>query len=398
MLSAESVSVKTDKADAIYNVGEEAKFIVSADRQGTVEYVLSNDGQDILRRGTLKYQNTPIVITGSLNNPGFLRCAITFVYPNSKKIIKALSAAAFDPEQIKPPKGYMPKDFDEFWNSKKQQLSKIPMNPICREIPTKQRNIKLYDITVTCLGLPVRGYYAKRCDSAEHLCPAILFFRGAGVKPAVRGIAVSYALKGFIALSINALGIENGKPKSYYQKLSATKYKRYMYLGRDNRDKCFFTGMFLRAYRALQFLKAQKEWNGKKLIVYGSSQGGAQALAAAYLDKDVTFVFAGVPAMCNLGGYIPGWPRLVPVGKDGKYNRKILNVARYLDCVNFARKTHAPALFTVGFIDNTCRPTSVYAAYNSYAGPKKIINEPKMGHAIPQKHKLIAMREILNLP
>jgi cephalosporin-C deacetylase-like acetyl esterase len=152
--------------------------------------------------------------------------------------------------------------------------------------------------------------------------------------------------------------------------------------------------MFLRTFRALEFLKAQPEWDGKNLVVYGSSQGGAQALAAAGLDKDVSFLFAGVPAMCDHGGVVCGWPRLVPKDKEGHYDRQILNASKYVDCVNFAQGTTVPALFTVGFVDNTCRPESVYAAYNSYAGPKKIINEPEMGHAIPARHKKAAKREI----
>ncbi|MDF1740542.1 MAG: acetylxylan esterase [Verrucomicrobiales bacterium] len=38
----------------------------------------------------------------------------------------------------------------------------------------------------------------------------------------------------------------------------------------------------------------------------------------------------------------------------------------------------------MGFIDRTCPPTSVYAAYNVLKGNKEMINEPKMGHARPK--------------
>ena len=267
------------------------------------------------------------------------------------------------------------------------------MNPVLREV-SKDGKVQLFDVEVSCLGLPVKGYYARPVDAKKGACPAILFFKGAGVTPAERGTPVSYAKEGFIALSINALGIENGKPAAYYKQLKKTTYRQYKYIGREDRESSFFTGMFLRTFRALEFLKAQPEWDGENLIVYGSSQGGAQALAAAGLDKDVSFVFAGVPAMCDHGGAVCGWPRMVPVDGDGQLDQKILTASRYVDCVNFAEETTAPALFTVGFVDNTCRPESVYAAYNSYAGPKRIINEPEMGHAIPARHKDAAKREI----
>jgi cephalosporin-C deacetylase-like acetyl esterase len=35
----------------------------------------------------------------------------------------------------------------------------------------------------------------------------------------------------------------------------------------------------------------------------------------------------------------------------------------------------------VGFIDITCAPTTVYAAFNVHPEPKVMINSPRMGHS-----------------
>jgi len=51
--------------------------------------------------------------------------------------------------------------------------------------------------------------------------------------------------------------------------------------------------------------------------------------------------------------------------------------------MNLATRAKAEAIFSVGFIDITCPPTSVYAAYNNYPGKKQILNKPLMGHAQP---------------
>ena len=48
--------------------------------------------------------------------------------------------------------------------------------------------------------------------------------------------------------------------------------------------------------------------------------------------------------------------------------------ALLLDGVNFAARAKAPALFSVGLMDSTCPPSTVYAAYNYYSGPKQIKN------------------------
>jgi len=102
--------------------------------------------------------------------------------------------------------------------------------------------------------------------------------------------------------------------------------------------------------------------------------------------------------MCDHSGMINGWPLTVPVEKDGTYNKQISESTRYIDSVNFARKSKAYGIFTVGFIDNTCRPTSVYAAYNSFGGvDKQMINEPLMAHAFPQPHCDAVREKILRL-
>jgi cephalosporin-C deacetylase len=57
-----------------------------------------------------------------------------------------------------------------------------------------------------------------------------------------------------------------------------------------------------------------------------------------------------------------------------------LRTLSYLDGVNFAARAGAPALFSVGLHDRTCPPSTVYAAYNRYAGPKDITVYPYNDH------------------
>ena len=140
--------------------------------------------------------------------------------------------------------------------------------------------------------------------------------------------------------------------------------------------------MFLRLVRAVDFLTAQPEWDGRTLVVSGSSQGGAQALAAAGLDARVSYFVAGVPAMCDhtgaLASRIAGWPKFIETKESPP--PAVVAAVRYYDGVNFAARTKAPGFFTVGFIDTTCPPTSVYAAFNALQAPKEIFNDITSGH------------------
>ena len=139
--------------------------------------------------------------------------------------------------------------------------------------------------------------------------------------------------------------------------------------------------------RALDFLTAQPEWNGRTVIVSGSSQGGAQALVAAGLDSRMTFFVAGVPAMCDHTGFKAGrindWPKLIPTGEQPPDH--VTEADRYYDAVNFAARTKASGIVTVGFIDTTCPPTGRYAAFNAVAGEATIVDEPLSGHAVPPR-------------
>jgi cephalosporin-C deacetylase-like acetyl esterase len=187
-------------------------------------------------------------------------------------------------------------------------------------------------------------------------------------------------------MNMNAHGIANGKPPEFYKELLEGRLKGYNAFGREDRETCYFLGMFLREVRAIDFLCSQPEWDGKTVVVYGSSQGGFQAFAAGGIDERVTFFAAGVPAGCDhtgvVVGRVNGWPKLVPNLPDGKPDPKVLETARYFDNVNFATHTKAKGAFvTVGFIDTTCPPTTVYAAYNALPIPKGIYNDVPSGHA-----------------
>lgn len=136
----------------------------------------------------------------------------------------------------------------------------------------------------------------------------------------------------------------------------------------------------------------QPEWDGRTLIVTGASQGGGQAIAAAGLDARVSFIAAGIPALCDHTGVVAdranGWPGWVYKGPDGKYSDTVLEAVRYFDGVNFCARTKASALFVVGFNDSACTPSGVYAAFNNLKGKKQIINEVTNGHFVnPESQK-----------
>ena len=381
--AAYTISVLTDRESALYAVSESVTFRVEVLHdgapvtEGEIAVALSDDGSTEIKSGTRLLASEPAIITGTLDHPGFLRCTATYTLPDGEKVI-GLGAAGLDPLNIKPSMP-VPDDFDAFWAAKKAKLAEVAMNPRLTAVESTVAGVNNFDVQLDCLGgAPVSGYYCVPEGAAPKSLPAMLVVHGAGVRSSI--LRPELAAEGLLVLDINAHGIPNGQPDEYYANLAEGRLKNYRTHGREDRETIYFLGMYYRLMRAIDFLTAQPEWDGKFLIVQGTSQGGGQSLVAAGLDPRVTAIAPGVPAMCDHSGVINGWPRLVPRDEAGNPDPKILEVARYFDAMNFAARTKAEALVSVGFIDHTCRPTTVYAAYNNLLGEKKIFNMPLMGH------------------
>lgn len=386
--SSYALIVKPDRPTALYQQGETVNFNITLTRdkqpvrESEVQWTITKDGMPPVTNGRLKLENGTATIAGKLEEPGFLLCRVTFTTPE-KQVIVSLGGAGVDPTLINPSLP-VPEDFDAFWAAQKKALGAIPMNPRLTPVKSAVAEVEAFDLQADSVGAPVSAYFARPAQAKPKSLPIILLVHGAGVRSSSLGGAVNWAKNGFLAMDLNAHGLPNGRLDSFYTALANGELKDYRVRGRESRDTIYFRGMFLRLVRAIDFLTAQPEWDGKVVVVYGSSQGGAQAIVAAGLDSRVTFFAAGVPAMCDHTGVIAarinGWPKFLPSPAPEKPDRKIVEAVRYYDAMNFATRTTAGAIFTVGFVDTTCPPTSVYAAYNNVTGKKSIHHDPEAGH------------------
>ena len=388
------LKASVERAEAVYRRGETAVFLLEASQDGkpaedvTVSCVLSKDGVDARPPVQVRLSGGKGRLEGKLDEPGFLLLRATAGKAS------ALASAGFDPQDIRPSLP-VPDDFDAFWSAQKAALAAV--EPMAELVPVPAPaaaagapaavKLECFDVKVACLGAPVSGYLSRPVGARPGSLPAVLTVHGAGVRGSSLASSAAWAAKegGLLALDINAHGLPNGLPEAYYTAQAAGPLKDYRYGGRMERQQNYFTGMFLRVVRAIDFLTAQPEWDGRTLIVYGSSQGGYQALAAAGLDARVSFICTGVPAGCDHSGAgigrVNGWPKLVPAGADGRPDAAVQQTARYVDAVNFAARARCQgAAVTVGYIDLTCPPTSVLAAYNALPVTKRLHVDVLAGH------------------
>ena len=127
-----------------------------------------------------------------------------------------------------------------------------------------------------------------------------------------------------------------------------------------------------------------------RVAVTGGSQGGALALATAALRPDVVGVcHAHVPFLCDIQRAITLAPQPpyteVPefLAQNIGLAEPALNTLRDVDCALRARRITATTRVSVGLMDVTCPPSTVFAAYNEITADKEIDVFPYSGHSWP---------------
>lgn len=321
-------------------------------------------------------------------------CAIMVeVHPRGQE--KTTIGFVVAPEGFQP--GYEePADLMSYWEKQKRELKSLPMH-ISRtplEVPSAYQGKYLCeDLEINCLGpAPVRAYMAKPQGARKRSLPIIILCRAAGVSGAWCRCQVEECVgnaamgEGALSLDINAHGMLNGQDDAYYKMLEEGMLHNYYEHNAADRETYYFKGMYLRLLRAIEYMTQQPEWDGKRILVIGESQGGGQAVAAAGLDERVSAVVLNVPAMQDLGGARvmrrSGWPQPIenhPEMADEWLDRCL----PYFDGSLLLRHSKAEIFCELGLIDTTCPPSSVWASLNGAKGKKTIKCVPFRDHSWP---------------
>ena len=245
-------------------------------------------------------------------------------------------------------------------------------------------NLEYWKITLDNIRRThIQGQMARPAHGKKF--PALLIVQWAGVYPLQRGWVTGRAEEGWLALNIQAHDLPIDAPESFYKDQFAGPLHNYWSIGNDDRDTSYYLRMYLSCFRAAEYLLQRKDWDGKTLVVTGTSQGGMQTLMLAGLHpRKLTAALALVPAGCDmLGpdvGRAPGWPQWCNNIGPGKDPKKVRQASRYYDIANFAALIKCPVLVGLGLQDETCPPAGVFAAFNQISSPKEVVILPKSSH------------------
>ena len=283
----------------------------------------------------------------------------------------------------------VPADLESFWaatladaRSHELDASFTPVNSMLTVIDTFDVSFAGYG------GSPVRGWLHLPAGRSGRL-PVVVEYVGYG---GGRGLAHErhlYAAAGYAHFVMDTRGqgstwIVGDTPDP--QAGSAPAHPGFMTKGILDPATYYYRRVYTDAVRAIEAARAHPEVDAARVVVTGGSQGGALTLAAASLAPDVIAAMTDVP-------FLADFPRAItfvdtdPYGEIVRYLKahrdhveQALSTLAYFDVAILGRHASAPALFSVGLMDQICPPSTVYAAYNHYGGPKEIREYPFNDH------------------
>ena len=302
---------------------------------------------------------------------------------------------AYNPERA------APDDLDAFWSRTLADARAHPLSATFTPVDGLLTVIDTFDVTYAGYGgQPVRAWLHLPAGAQGRL-PAVVEYLGYGGGRGLPHEKILWAAAGYAYLVMDTRGQgstwavgDTSDPDT-----GAPAHPGFMTRGILDPETYYYRRVFTDGVRAIEAVRSHPAVDASRVAVTGTSQGGGISIAVAGLVPDIEAAMPNVPFLCD-------FPRATTLIDTDPYDeiRRYLKAHRdhvepvyrtlsYFDGAILGRRAKAPALFGVGLMDEICPPSTVYAAYNSYAGRKEIVEYPFNDHEGGQGfHDVASMR------
>jgi cephalosporin-C deacetylase len=311
-------------------------------------------------------------------------------------------------EQLKtyrPPR-QEPADFDTFWHTTLGQAREFPLEARFEPVDYGLRTLETFDVTFNGYGgNRIKGWLLLPRGLARPL-PCVIEFIGYGGGRGFPTDWLVWSSAGYAHLVVDTRGQgsawRNGDTPDPEIDGANPHYPGFMTRGIASPATYYYRRVFADGVRAVEAAKSHPAVDEDRLAVTGGSQGGGICLAVAGLEPQVGVVMPNVPFLCH-------FRRATTITDAAPYSEiahycqihrdkvdATFRTLSYFDGMSFGARCQARALFSVGLMDDICPPSTVFAAYNHFAGPKEICIYEYNQHEGGEMYQLIEQVRFLN--
>jgi len=289
------------------------------------------------------------------------------------------------------PPRYEPAGFDRFWQTTLQAARQYPLNATFVPVDYKLATIQNYDVAFSGYGgQRIKGWFSVPANHEEQL-PCVVEFIGYGGGRAFPTDWLLWPSAGYAYLVMDTRGQGSawspGDTPDPEVDGSNAHFPGFFTRGIASKDTYYYRRLITDAIRAVETAQSHPVVDRERIVVTGISQGGGVALAVTgLLGANINVLMADVPGLCHFRRattLTTAHPYLEIVHYLAVHRDQVETVFStldYFDGLNFAARAKARALFSVGLMDEVCPPSTIYAAFNTYGGPKEIRTYPFNGH------------------
>jgi cephalosporin-C deacetylase len=277
-----------------------------------------------------------------------------------------------------------PGDFDDFWRGTLADAAGHDLDPSFVEHDAMLPGVRIHDVHFSgYAGERVAGWFLTPPDATGPL-PCVVQFIGYSGGRGRPHEWLLWPAAGYAVLVMDSRGQGDGDTPDLPG--VGPQPSGLLTRGILDPEQYYYRRLFTDAVRAVDVAAGRPEVDPERIFVVGASQGGGIAQAVAGLHTGVRGAIIGVP-------FLTHFRRASEITDAAPYreitdlclrNRdrvdQVFRTLSYFDGMNFAARATAPALYAVGLMDAICPPSTVYAGFNHYAGPKQMQVWPYNGH------------------
>jgi len=284
-----------------------------------------------------------------------------------------------------------PADFDDFWKRTLTEAEAFDLAAEFTPYDSALTSVEVYDATFAgWRGHRINGWFLLPRGASEPV-PCVVHFIGYNGGRGFPHEHVVWPAAGYAVFVVETRG--QGGGATWAPGTTAdpdggdyAQTPGMMTRGIMDPETYYYRRVFADAARAVDVAASHPAVDASRIVVEGASQGGGIAQAVAALRPSVSAALIDVPFLTHFRRAVEitdrdPYQELVRFLSSQRHaEERVFRTPSYFNGVNFAARGTVPALYSVALMDMTCPPSTVFAAYNHWAGPKEITVWPWNDH------------------